>query len=213
MSSHRSRQIKQKLEFSPEKASVPVGIFWDLENCPLSQETENICDNVRKGLSAYMGINIDVKKFCAYADFTYCPSKMKERLESYGIATEQVSHHHKKEAADKAIISDLGLFGMDNPPPAAIVLISGDADFTQSLHKLGQRGYSIGLGIPSAKYLSSELTSVADYVWHWPSLATGKGSAAVKSLACPHVLKSEIAQLLELTACRSLAITTSLTSH
>lgn len=81
-----------------------VGIFWDLENCPVPKEIESIYENVKRGLSVHKGLNGDIKKFCAYADFTNYPNKMKKRLKSVGIDIEQVSHHDKKEAADKVII-------------------------------------------------------------------------------------------------------------
>ncbi|KAE8692668.1 putative receptor-like protein kinase [Hibiscus syriacus] len=80
----------------------------------------------------------------------------------------------RKDAADKAILVDMFLFALDNPPPSSIMLISGDVDFAPALHILGQRGYIVILVIPAGS-VSSALCNAGKYVWDWPSVARGEG--------------------------------------
>lgn len=78
-----------------------------------------------------------------------------------------------KDAADRAILVDMFLFSLDNPPPSSIMLISGDVDFSAALHILDQRGYNIILVTPEGA--SAALTNAAKFVWDWPSVACGRG--------------------------------------
>ncbi|CAH9139539.1 unnamed protein product, partial [Cuscuta epithymum] len=59
----------------------------------------------------------------------------------------------------------------DNPAPATYLLISGDRDFSNALHQLRMRRYTILLAQP--KKASAALVAAAKTVWLWTSLLTG----------------------------------------
>ncbi|KAF5954682.1 hypothetical protein HYC85_007538 [Camellia sinensis] len=103
----------------------------------------------------------------------------------------------RKDAADKAILVDMFLFALDNPPPSSIMLISGDVDFAPALHILGQRGYTVILVIPSRVDVSSALCNAGRFVWDWSSVARGEGFVPPsKALIPPRVGPAEIAGYL-----------------
>jgi hypothetical protein len=77
-----------------------------------------------------------------------------------------------KDASDKKILVDMLIWAIDNPPPANYLLISGDRDFSNALHKLVMRRYNILLAQPPN--VSQALTAAAKHVWLWKSLVAGE---------------------------------------
>jgi hypothetical protein len=64
------------------------------------------------------------------------------------------------------------LWALDHPPPAHFLLISGDRDFSNVLHRLKFRQYNIMLATTiTAK---PTLMNAASLVWDWASLARGQ---------------------------------------
>lgn len=154
----------------------PVAIFWDIENCPVPSDTrpEDVAGNIRMALRVHPVINGAVTAFSAYGDFNSFPRRLREGCQRTGVRLIDVPNG-RKDAADKAILVDLFLFALDNPPPSSIMLISGDVDFAPALHILGQRGYTVILVIPSGVGVSSALCNAGKFVWDWPSVARGEG--------------------------------------
>ena len=77
-----------------------------------------------------------------------------------------------KDASDKKILVDMLFWAIDNPPPANYLLISGDRDFSNAIHKLKMRRYNILLAQPPN--VSQTLTAAAKSVWLWKSLVAGE---------------------------------------
>lgn len=160
----------------------PVAILWDIENCPVPAEVraEDVAGNIRVALRLHPVIKGAVTLFSAYGDFNNFPRKLREGCQRTGVNLIDVPSG-KKDAADKAILVDMFLFALDNPPPSTILLISGDVDFAPALHKLGQRGYTVVLAIPAGVGVSSALCNAGRFVWDWPSVARGEGLVPAKS--------------------------------
>eukprot|EP00897_Mesotaenium_endlicherianum_P002786 jgi/Mesen1/2535/ME000161S01587 len=160
----------------------PLGIFWDIENCsvPADVAAEDVAGNVRTALQLHSATQETViTVFAAYGDFNRFPRRLREGCHRTGISLFDVPNG-RKDAADKAIMADVFLFALDNPPPSTIFLISGDVDFSPSLHKLGQRGYNILLAVPVHVGVAPALCSAGEFVWDWPCLARGEGLVAAK---------------------------------
>ncbi|KAL6494714.1 hypothetical protein OROGR_031514 [Orobanche gracilis] len=115
-----------------------------------------------------------VTTFSAYGDFNSFPRRLREGCQRTGVKLIDVPNG-RKDASDKAILVDMFLFALDNPPPSSIMLISGDVDFAPALHILGQRGYTVILVIPSKVGVSSALSSAGRFVWDWLSVVRGEG--------------------------------------
>lgn len=161
------------------RPSGPVAILWDIENCPVPVEVnaEDVAGNIRIALREHPHIGA-VTMFSAYGDFNHFPKKVREGCQRTGVNLIDVPNG-KKDAADKAILVDMFLFALDNPPPSTIFLVTGDVDFAPALHKLGQRGYVVVLVIPDGVGVSSALRGAGRYVWDWPSLCRGQGLVEV----------------------------------
>ncbi|KAF3775100.1 hypothetical protein EJ110_NYTH51292 [Nymphaea thermarum] len=160
----------------------PVAILWDIENCPVPNDVrpEDVAGNIRMALRLHPVVNGAVTHFSAYGDFNAFPRRLREGCQRTGVKLVDVPNG-RKDAADKAILVDMFLFALDNPPPSSILLISGDVDFAPALHILGQRGYTIVLAIPAKVSVSSALSSAGRFVWDWPSVARGEGFMPAKS--------------------------------
>ncbi|OMO74091.1 Limkain-b1 [Corchorus capsularis] len=154
----------------------PVAILWDIENCPVPSDVrpEDVGGNIRMALRVHPVIRGAVMMFSAYGDFNAFPRRLREGCQRTGVKLIDVPNG-RKDAADKAILVDMFLFALDNPPPSSIMLISGDVDFAPALHILGQRGYTVILVIPSGVGVSSALSNAGKFVWDWPSVARGEG--------------------------------------
>ncbi|XP_058070297.1 uncharacterized protein LOC131219261 [Magnolia sinica] len=160
----------------------PVAILWDIENCPVPSDVrpEDVAGNIRMALRVHPVINGAVNMFSAYGDFNAFPRRLREGCQRTGVKLIDVPNG-RKDAADKAILVDMFLFALDNPPPSSILLISGDVDFAPALHILGQRGYTVILVIPAGVGVSSALSNAGRYVWDWPSVARGEGFVPPKA--------------------------------
>jgi hypothetical protein len=89
-----------------------------------------------------------------------------------------------KDASDKKILVDMLIWAIDNPPPANYLLISGDRDFSNALHKLKMRQYNILLAQPPN--VSQALTAAAKSVWLWKSFVAGEPQLAES----PHIIST-----------------------
>ncbi|KAK9056660.1 hypothetical protein SSX86_024022 [Deinandra increscens subsp. villosa] len=161
----------------------PIAILWDMENCPVPSDIrpEDVAGNIRMALRIHPIINGAVTMFSAYGDFNGFPRRLREGCQRTGVKLIDVPNG-RKDAADKAILVDMFLFALDNPPPSSIMLISGDVDFSPALHILGQRGYTIILVIPSGVNVSSALSNAGSFVWDWPSVVRGEGFVPTRGM-------------------------------
>ncbi|KAI3982109.1 hypothetical protein MKX01_019015 [Papaver californicum] len=152
----------------------PVAILWDIENCSVPGDVcpEDVAGNIRMTLRLHPIIqDVAITLFSAYGDFSAFLKRLREGCQRTGVKLVDVPNG-RKDAADKAILVDMFLFALDNPPPSTILLISGDVDFSPALHILGQRGYTVILVIPAA----------VGVCWDWPSVARGDGFVPPKTL-------------------------------
>eukprot|EP00850_Spirogloea_muscicola_P006854 SM000033S12375 [mRNA] locus=s33:541287:543983:+ [translate_table: standard] len=136
-----------------------MAILWDMENCgvPGQVPPEDVAGNIRGALRGHPAVRgAAVTAFAAYGDFNMFPKKLREGCQHTGVSLIDVPNG-KKDAADKAILVDMFLFALDNPPPSTILLITGDGDFSPALHKLAQRGYAVLLAVPAGVGISPAL--------------------------------------------------------
>lgn len=187
--------LNQQLSVSSDG---PVAILWDIENCPVPSDVrpEDVAGNIRMALQVHPVIKGAVMMFSAYGDFNSFPRRLRAGCQRTGVKLIDVPNG-RKDAADKAILVDMFLFALDNPPPSSILLISGDVDFAPALHILGQRGYTVVLVIPAGVGVSSALCNAGKFVWDWPSVARGEGFVPPsKALVPPRGSSIELAGYL-----------------
>ncbi|KAI5078814.1 hypothetical protein GOP47_0006485 [Adiantum capillus-veneris] len=158
-----------------------ISIWWDIENChvPKDVDPHYIAQNMTAALQhASMTGPIEIQVF---GDTMILPHITQKALSDTGITLNHVPRGNK-DAADKAILVAMLLWALDNPPPANILLISGDGDFANALHRLRLKTYSILLAIP-AQFVKPALTGAAKKLWFWKDMA--KGQLAEPELSQP----------------------------
>eukprot|EP00850_Spirogloea_muscicola_P022279 SM000285S10808 [mRNA] locus=s285:51547:54248:- [translate_table: standard] len=182
--SRHSSGLAVRGPFGGEEAMlVADGCGWSAGQVP----PEDVAGNIRGALRGHPAVRAAaVTSFAAYGDFNMFPKKLREGCQHTGVSLIDVPNG-KKDAADKAILVDMFLFALDNPPPSTILLISGDGDFSPALHKLAQRGYAVLLAVPAGVGVSPALVrhdhlqlTAGSYVWDWPCLARGDGLVPAK---------------------------------
>lgn len=148
-------------------------IFWDLENCPPARGADptTIVSIMREKLSEHGPI----KLIQGYAGLSRIPEPLKASLQSSGVQLIDVPIQ-RKDAADKMLISDMVMFAVDNVPPQAIVLISGDQDYAYPLAKLRLRGYKVILVMPPGG-AAVALKRQGDEVFEWSDFSLPHSSA------------------------------------
>ncbi|KAH9853992.1 NYN domain-containing protein [Lenzites betulinus] len=148
--------------------SSNVAVFWDYENCalPATEPSYMIVNKIRQFAHQYGS----VKSFKAYVEYTEQTSlktmALRSELQSCGVSLIDCPHNGRKDVADKMMMVDMMAHAIDNPPPATIILISGDRDFVYAVSILSLRQYKIILLAPRNAH--SGLKGQADAVYNWP---------------------------------------------
>lgn len=149
-----------------QNTSEKCAVFWDFENCPPPSGMPGyyVVENLRKVIHRF-GSMIALKAYLQITDSTSKKS-LRSELQSSGVSLIDCPHNGRKDAADKMILVDMLAFALDTPPPATIVLISGDRDFVYALSTLRNRKYNIVLIVPN-KGASVILKSQANMILEW----------------------------------------------
>lgn len=135
-----------------------VAVFIDYENIELSCR-EKMGSNVEVDWSTVLETAVDLGRVVirrAYADWSIFSSGQRELL-GLGVEVVHVPSKRGKNAADIRIVIDaLEMLMGEHANISHVLLVSGDGDFTELVHRL--RGYGkivVGLGVSgaSAEYL------------------------------------------------------------
>ena len=149
-------------------------MFHDLENCavPSAVQAWSVAGAVLEALraSGYGGV---LRSYTAFGDMALLRPAVRRQLSSTGVRLCDVPSG-RKDAADRALLLDMLLFARDTPPPAVVLLITGDRDFAPTAHRLTQLGYTVLLSAPIATAtVAPELLSAAHRRYDWARMACG----------------------------------------
>ena len=151
-------------------SSGPVAVFWDLESIavPSTAQGTDVVEHVRKAVERY-GVLRAIKMYAQALEPARLAAFTARGCELH--ATPPSKHDRcsvclKKEVADQSIIADMLLFAWHERPPATLVLITDDADFSKTLTRLHDLGYRIVL-VHARDDAKDALLSSADIVLHW----------------------------------------------
>ncbi|KAI5061009.1 hypothetical protein GOP47_0023514 [Adiantum capillus-veneris] len=169
-----------------------VGVFWDIENCsiPSNLDPYVVRPNIERALrtSGFLGpIHV-----AGYANLnTLCRGHTLESLSESGI-----SIHHVpcggRDASDRALLIDVMFWTMKHSPPAHVLLITGDSDFSVLMHKLRLLGYNVLLAANNGKGVSSALLHAASRIWVWPDIIIGEPEGLIAETHVPGTALPEI---------------------
>lgn len=120
----------------------------------------------------HLGTSGPILSFKAYLELSssegVSPAQvtLRSELQGSGVSLIDTPKSGRKDVADKMIISDLLAFALDVPPPARIVLLSGDRDFAYPLSLIRGRGYQVVLITPPIGAVPI-LEASANHVARW----------------------------------------------
>lgn len=155
-----------------------------LQNCspPTGSSGRHLVQAIRKHLSAIdtgtgpdkeeLGQPGPILSFKAYLELSSAegvgPAQvtLRSELQGSGVSLIDTPKSGRKDVADKMIIADIMAFALDVPPPARIVLISGDRDFAYPLSLIRGRGYQVILITPPVGAVPI-LEASANHVARW----------------------------------------------
>uniref|UniRef100_A0A0D9VUF1 Uncharacterized protein n=1 Tax=Leersia perrieri TaxID=77586 RepID=A0A0D9VUF1_9ORYZ len=164
-----------------------TSVWWDVDRCgvpPGCGDPHRVAHGVIAALAA-AGYTGPVSIF-AYGDAARLAPPLLEALSSTGISLNHVPAG-AKDGTDKKMLVDMLFWAIDNPPPGNYLLISGDQDFSDMLHRLRMKRYDILLAQPS-NVSSRVLAAAAKTVWSWERLVAGESPLAESTQAhsMPH---------------------------
>ncbi|OVA03330.1 NYN domain [Macleaya cordata] len=153
-----------------ESKNVKVSVWWDFENCqiPVGVNVVKVAQRITSALRSN-GIKGPIT-ITAFGDVLQLSRSNQEALSSTGICLSHVPRGGKN-SADRSLLIDLVYWTSQNPPPAHLLLISGDRDFANILHRLRMSNYNILLA--STESAPDVLCSAASIMWSWNSLVRG----------------------------------------
>ncbi|KAK6775497.1 hypothetical protein RDI58_026498 [Solanum bulbocastanum] len=183
-----------------ESRNVKVSVWWDFENCspPAGVNVFKIAQSITAAIRAN-GIKGPIN-ITAFGDVLQLSRMNQEALSSNGINLAHVPNDVRltssmlfnlhflgrdcltdhfvmlisggKNSADRSLLVDLMYWVSQNPPPAHLLLISGDRDFAGILHRLRMNNYNILLASP--ENTPNVLCSAASIMWQWNALLKGQ---------------------------------------
>lgn len=162
-----------------------MGVFWDIENCavPSGLDPYVVRPNIERALrtSGFLGpiyvsgyVNIN----------TICRAHTLESLTESGITIHHVPSGGM-DSSDRALLIDVMFWTMRHSPPAHILLITGDTDFSVLMHKLRLLGYNVLLAAPFHQHMSTALVHAASKIWIWPDVVVGEAEGLVAETHIP----------------------------
>ncbi|KAH6833761.1 hypothetical protein C2S53_009770 [Perilla frutescens var. hirtella] len=165
--SHQNHGRRQE----EESRGVRVSVWWDFENChvPVNANAFRVAQSITNAIRAN-GIKGPIE-ITAFGDVMQISRTNQEALSATGINLTHVPSGGKN-SADRSLLVDLMYWVSKNPPPAHLLLISGDRDFAGILHRLRMSNYNVLLASPDSA--PNVLCSAATIMWHWSSLLKGE---------------------------------------
>ncbi|KAL7417255.1 NYN domain-containing protein [Mrakia frigida] len=153
-----------------------VLVVWDFESCRPPPGTNGPA--LVKELRRFERFGV-IRSIQMYEDpGGQLPSgeKLRSTLLSCGVKIQGRGTAKRKEGADYRLICDTFGFALDNEPPATVVLLSSDTEYSDMLSSLRSRGYNIIL-VESAM-ASDELRMSAAEVYKFHDIVRAAGVAA-----------------------------------
>ncbi|KAL6593996.1 hypothetical protein ACP70R_048897 [Stipagrostis hirtigluma subsp. patula] len=160
-------------ECAAAAAAAKTSVWWDIDRCAVPRgrcDPHRIAHNVIAALAAagYAG----PVSIAAYGDAARVAPPVLHALSATGICINHVPAG-SKDTSDKRMLVDMLFWAFDNPPPGNYLVISGDRDFSDLLHRLRMKRYDILVVRPS-NASSQVLAAAAKSVWLWETLAAGE---------------------------------------
>ncbi|CAL4982355.1 unnamed protein product [Urochloa decumbens] len=167
---HQLQRDEVEDEWEEESKAVKVAVWWDFQKCCLPPSVNPRCLGPRV-TAALRGAGIrGPVEITAFGDVTRAPRADLEVLTDTGITLSH-SPSSGNSGSYQALVPDLVSWIARNPPPAHFLLISGDGDYANVLHRLRMSNYNVLLSCPNVG--SKMLRTAATIMWQWEPLVKG----------------------------------------
>ncbi|PXF48313.1 hypothetical protein BWQ96_01773 [Gracilariopsis chorda] len=157
----------------------PWVVFWDLENVkiPSSLQPATFIHALRNALrttapTQSLNQTPPILRFIAVTNVHATPLKVRTALQSNGISLLHVDSQTRKDACDKALITELCLLPREHSPPMGVALLSNDVDFAYPLARLAALGYHTVVVTPRIEMISRTLATVPRTVLTFDNILT-----------------------------------------
>lgn len=159
-------------------SQYPISVLWDIENVAIptaSAETALTGSQIvlrMESALADLGLG-PIHEFKAFLDIGKGLVKQEMRAElqcSNVMLVDATNITQTKDLADKMLVVHMFSFALDHPPPATIVLISGDVDFAMPLAALRMRKYHIVLVLPLGRPVNPKLKNIAHKICYFQDI-------------------------------------------
>lgn len=152
---------------------LPVSVFWDTENVqvPKSHQVSTVRARIQEGIRKVLPGSM-IFRFRAHLNIGNVPSHVLDSLKHQDIKIYDVNDL-EKDASDLKILDDMRNC-LENDPPHAVLVLSGDCIFGQSVEGLKDRNFLVLTSSLSGS-TSNDLRKKADYFWDWEKLLAGEG--------------------------------------
>lgn len=141
-------------------------MFWDLENVavPRGVTGHSLVHSLRTRLTSLRPGTI--VRIIAAGNIFHLPVHLRNQLQASGVSLNHVETRGRKDAADKALITELCLLAAEHSPPFGVALLSGDADFAYALARMRNLGYfTVVVASSRGKVCGALLKAVGNVVW------------------------------------------------
>ncbi|CAO2140974.1 unnamed protein product [Urochloa humidicola] len=167
---HQLQREEEDDEWEESSKAVKVSVWWDFQRCRLPPGVNSRCLGPRVTAALrHAGIRGPVE-ITAFGDVTRIPAADLDVLTDTGIALSHVPCRGDV-GSHQALVPDLVSWIARNPPPAHFLLISGDEDYANILHRLRMSNYNVLLSCPNVG--SKMLRTAATIMWLWEPLVKG----------------------------------------
>lgn len=154
-------------------ASFEWSVLWDIENIcvpathSISQVVHAIIDTLN-ALHPHRTADAppaQVRRIVTFSNTMLLNTVERAELYAAGVELIHVDSEGRKDASDKAFITELVLTALEHRPPHGICLISHDADYAYPLSVVMRRGYTTAVIFNKKSKISNLLFDVPDYVF------------------------------------------------
>lgn len=116
-------------------------IYWDIENVHLPRKlsAQEFLARINKKIQHIHAAPIF--RVVIAANMTHQSGLVQKKLKNLSVTKIHVESRRNKDAADKALITEMCFLPRDLAPPSGIVVVSGDSDFSYAVGKLKELGY------------------------------------------------------------------------
>lgn len=140
-------------------------VFWDLENVavPRGVTGHSFVHSLCARLTSVCPGKI--VRIVAAGNMFRLPVHLCNQLQASGVSLNHIETRGRKDAADKALITEICLLPSEHPPPFGVALLTGDSDFAYALARMRHLGCFTVVVASTREKIGALLKGAGNVVW------------------------------------------------